>query len=228
MGTHNRVFPSWYLAVKTDRSVYTIHYRQTRLSRVKMNLMGMSKNIDPRARILEVAERLFYTEGVRATGTEKIMSVSDVAKATFYRHFESKDALVLAYLDRSAQAFWDYLSSPTPPEDVHEALIKLDRLANRPEVTGCPFLLTAAEYPDLAHPFHRRVIEQKDKLLAYLIDLLKPFPIDKTVAATKLLIVIDGALSLRRVYGASKEVPLLSSAEAILKSFQSAQAQRRR
>ena len=156
------------------------------------------------------------------------MSVSDVAKATFYRHFESKDALVLAYLDRSAQAFWDYLSSPTPPEDVQEALIKIDRLANRPEVTGCPFLLIAAEYPDLAHPFHRRVIEQKDKLLAYLIDLLKPFAIDRTVAATKLLIVIDGALSLRRVYGASKEVPLLSSAEAILKSFPSARAQRRR
>ena len=184
--------------------------------------MEKSKNIDPRSRILEVAERLFYTEGVRATGTEKIMAVSDVAKATFYRHFESKDTLVLAYLDRSGQAFWDYLSSPTPPEDVHEALIRIDRLANQPEVTGCPFLLLAAEYPDLAHPFHRRVIEQKDKLLTYLINLLKPFPIDRTIAATKLLMVIDGAMSLRRVYGASKEVPLLSSAEAILKSFQRA------
>ncbi len=181
--------------------------------------MGKVKNIDPRARIMEVAERLFYTEGVRATGTEKIMSFSDVAKATFYRHFESKDALVLAYLERSAQAFWDYLLRPTPPEGVYEAMVKIDGLANRPEVTGCPFLLVAAEYPDLAHPVHRRVIEQKDKLLAYLIDLLKPFAIDRTVEATKLLTVIDGALSLRRVYGASKEVPLLSSAEAILKSF---------
>lgn len=44
--------------------------------------MGKSKNIDLRARIMEVAERLFYTEGVRATGTEKMMSVSHVAKAT--------------------------------------------------------------------------------------------------------------------------------------------------
>lgn len=190
--------------------------------------MGTSKKVDPRARILEVAEHLFYTEGVRATGTEKIMSVSGVAKATFYRHFESKDALVLAYLDRSGQAFWDYLSSPTPPADVHEALIRIDRLANRPEATGCPFLLAAAEYPDLAHPFHRRVTEQKDKLLAYLIDMLKPFPIDRTVEATKLLVVIDGAMSLRRVYGATKKVPLLSSGQAILKSFQGARGQRSR
>src|SRR5271165_2369299 len=190
--------------------------------------MKASQKTDPRTRILEVADHLFYTEGVRATGTEKIMSVSAVAKATFYRHFESKDALVLAYLDRSAQAFWDYLSSPTPPEDVHEALIKIDRLANRPEVTGCPFLLVASEYPDLAHPFHRRAVDQKDKLLAYLIDLLKPFAIDRTVAATQLLLVIDGAMSLRMVYGASKEVPLLSSAEAILKSFESARIKRRK
>src|SRR5271157_2762209 len=171
-------------------SVCYDEYRQIFLSAVKMNSMKRQEQSDPRARILEVANRLFYAEGVRATGTEKIMAISEVAKATFYRHFESKDALVLAYLDRSAQAFWDYLSSPTPPEDVHEALIKIDRLANRPDVTGCPFLLVAAEYPDLAHPFHRRVIEQKDKLLAYLIDLLKPFAIDRTVAATKLLIVL--------------------------------------
>jgi AcrR family transcriptional regulator len=190
--------------------------------------MEASQKPDPRTRILQVAGRLFYTEGIRATGTEKIMSVAGVAKATFYRHFKSKDALVLAYLDRSAQAFWDYLSSPTPSEDLHAALIKIDRYANQPEVTGCPFLLVAAEYPDLAHPVHRRVIEQKDKLLAYLIDLLEPFAIDRTMAAAKLLIVIDGALSVRRVYGASKEVPLLSSAEAILNSFQVAPAQLRR
>ena len=42
----------------------------------------------------EVADRLFYTEGVRATGTEKIMFIAEVAKATFYRHFESKYALL--------------------------------------------------------------------------------------------------------------------------------------
>ena len=73
--------------------------------------------------------------------------------------------------------------------------------------------------------WHRQLVA---KWWTYLIDLLKHFAIDRTVAATKLLIVIDGALSLRRVYGASKEVPLLSSGEAILESFQSARAQRRR
>jgi AcrR family transcriptional regulator len=187
-----------------------------------------SQKTDPRTRILEVADHLFYTEGVRATGTEKIMSVSSVAKATFYRHFESKDALVLAYLEHRDQSFWDFLFNPNHPKDIHEALVRIDRLVNRPEVTGCPFLLVASEYPDPAHPIHRRVIEHKDKLLAYLIELLKPLAIDRKAAAARLLIVIDGALSLRLVHGSTREAPLLSSASAILEAFQKPGRQRRR
>ena len=187
-----------------------------------------SQKTDPRTRILEVADRLFYKQGVRATGTEKIMSVSSVAKATFYRHFESKEALVLAYLDDRDRSFWDFLFNPDHPKDVHEALVRIDRLVNRPEVTGCPFLLVASEYPDPAHPIHRRVIEHKDKLLAYLIELLKPSSIDRKAAAARLLIVIDGALSLRLVHGSSREAPLLSSASAILEAFQKPSRQRRR
>ena len=187
-----------------------------------------SQKTDPRTRILEIADRLFYKEGVRATGTEKIMSVSSVAKATFYRHFESKDALVLAYLDHRDQSFWDFLFNPDHPKDVHEALVRIDRLVNRPEVTGCPFLLVASEYPDPAHPVHRRVIEHKDKLLAYLIDLLKPFAINRKAAAARLLIVIDGALSLRLVHGSAREAPLLSSASATLEAFRKPSRQRRK
>ncbi|MGC1422814.1 MAG: TetR/AcrR family transcriptional regulator [Terracidiphilus sp.] len=190
--------------------------------------MKTQKQSDPRERILDVANRLFYAEGVRATGTEKIMSIAEVAKATFYRHFESKDALVLAYLQRRDQAFWDYLFNPARPKDLREALAKLDQMANRPDVTSCPFLRIASEFPDTAHPFHRQVIEHQDKILDYLTDLLKPFAIDKRAAAERLLAIIDGALSFRLVYGTSKKVPLLSSAEAILKSFQSASTQRRR
>jgi AcrR family transcriptional regulator len=181
--------------------------------------VNASQKTDPRTRIVEAAVHLFYADGVRATGTEKIMSASAVAKATFYRHFESKDALVLAYLDDRDQCFWDYLFHPDRPKDVREALARIDRFVNRPEATGCPFLLVASEYQDPAHPFHRRVIEFKDKLLAYLIELLKPFAIDKEAAAAKLLTVIDGACSLRVVYGSAREVPLLSSADAILEDF---------
>ena len=79
-----------------------------------MNSMRTPKKSNPRERILEVADRLFYAEGVRATGTEKIMSIAEVAKATFYRHFESKDALVLAYLENRDRAFGIIFLIPLP------------------------------------------------------------------------------------------------------------------
>ena len=189
--------------------------------------MKTQKQSDPRARILAVADRLFYAQGVRATGTEKIMSIAEVAKATFYRHFESKDALVLAYLENRDRALWDYLSHPTPPKDLREALTKFEQMANWPEIIGCPFLRIASEYPDTAHPFHRQAIQHQNKIVDYLTDLLKPLAIDKRVAAA-ILSVIDGAFSLRMLYGNSKVVPILSPAEAVLKSFQSARTQRRR
>jgi hypothetical protein len=65
-------------------------------------------------------------------------------------------------------------------------------------------------------------IKHQDKILDYLTDLLKPYAIDKRAAAAGILGVIDGAFSTRMVYGTSREIPLLSSAEAVLKSFQGA------
>lgn len=188
--------------------------------------MDTQKQSGARDRILEVADRLFYTEGVRATGTEKIMSMAEVAKATFYRHFESKDALVIAYLGNRDRALWDYLSQPTPPEDLRDALMKFEQMANAPEVIGCPFLRIASEYPDTAHPFHRLAIEHQNKILAYFTDLLSSFAIDREAAAAAILSVIDGALSTRMLHGTSKEILLLSSAEAVLQSFQRARVRR--
>ncbi len=152
------------------------------------------------------------------------MSVAEVAKATFYHHFKSKDALVLAYLESRDQALWNYLAHPTPPKDLREALIKFEQYANWPEVIGCPFLRIASEYPDIAHPFHRLAIEHQNKIVDYLTDLLEPFSIDSREAATSILSVIDGAFSIRMLYGTSRQISVLSSAEAVLESFR-AQAQ---
>src|SRR3984957_2281606 len=201
-----------------DRHIclHACEYRQRCLSAVKMNSMKIQKQTDPRARILEAVDRLFYAEGVRATGTEKIMALAEVAKATFYRHFESKDALVLAYLENRDRALWDYLSQPTPAKNLREALTKFERYANRPEVVGCPFLRIATEFPDPAHPFHRLAIEHQNKIIEYLADLLKPLVIDKRAApAAAILGVIDGAFSIRMLYGTSKEVWIVSPAEAV-------------
>lgn len=60
-----------------------------------------------RERILASAYSLFSTRGVRAVGVDEVIARSGVAKATLYRHFTSKDSLVLAFLDRREQQ-WTY------------------------------------------------------------------------------------------------------------------------
>ena len=126
------------------------------------------------------------------------------------------------------QALWDYLSQPTPPKNLREALTKFEQMVNWPEIIGCPFLRIASEYPDTAHPFHHLAIQHQNKIVDYLTDLLEPRAIDKRAVAVAILNVIDGAFSLRMLYGTSKVVSILSPAEAVLKSFQNTRAQRRR
>lgn len=53
-----------------------------------------------RERILEAACGLFARRGIRDVGVDGLIEASGVARATFYRHFRSKDDLVLAYLGR--------------------------------------------------------------------------------------------------------------------------------
>ena len=52
-----------------------------------------------RERILHSSHDLFYADGIRAIGVDKLIAASGVTKVTFYRHFPSKDALVREFLD---------------------------------------------------------------------------------------------------------------------------------
>lgn len=60
-----------------------------------------------RERILSCAYDLFSQRGIRDVGTDEIIAVAGVAKATLYRHFRSKDDLVVAFLERREQ-LWTY------------------------------------------------------------------------------------------------------------------------
>jgi len=146
------------------------------------------------------------------------MEEAAVAKATFYRHFDSKDSLVLAYLEDRDRELWHYINTPQPPRDIFEALLRLERSVNAPGVIGCPFVRVASEFPDTAHPFHRQVIAQKDKMLALFSDLLRPVSKDHKVFATQLLALVDGCLSMRMVYGQGRRVALMKPAEVLLAS----------
>ena len=69
-----------------------------------------TKKSDARQRIVETAERLFYAEGVRTVGIDRIIAESEVAKMTLYNHFPSKDDLILAVMQYREEKFDDLRS----------------------------------------------------------------------------------------------------------------------
>jgi len=67
--------------------------------------MTATTALPARQRILDTACRLFYSEGLRATGIDRIIAESGVAKMSFYRHFPSKNDLILAFLQIRHEAW---------------------------------------------------------------------------------------------------------------------------
>jgi AcrR family transcriptional regulator len=114
----------------------------------------------PRDRILEVATDLFYNQGYRATGINEVIEKSEVAKATFYNHFPSKDDLCKASLEILSEnelSFIDGLiDKAKTPQDKFMSLIKsLDVWAKDTNYRGCAFINIAAEIPDEKSPLRK-------------------------------------------------------------------------
>ena len=68
----------------------------------------MSKHLSTKDQLLETAARLFFQNGYRAVGVDTISAESGNGKMTLYRHFESKDELIAAYLQESNTRFWSW------------------------------------------------------------------------------------------------------------------------
>src|ERR1700756_2978862 len=66
---------------------------------------------EARQRILETADRLFYQDGIRAVGIDRIIAEADVAKMSLYKHFPSKDDLILAVLKHREETALEFFRS---------------------------------------------------------------------------------------------------------------------
>lgn len=123
------------------------------------------KKESARDRILRVASELFYMEGIRAVGIDRIIKESGVAKASFYRSFATKDDLAVAYLDARDELKLDRLETLKKlyPDSAQEQLYALIRDVSKqmkmPDYRGCPFLNAAVEFPDQDHPAHVKLLD---------------------------------------------------------------------
>jgi AcrR family transcriptional regulator len=111
----------------------------------------------PRQRILESAYELFSRRGIGAVGIEEVIARASVAKATLYRHFPSKNDLVLAFLQRREE-LWTYgwveqearLRGGTPEASLLAIFELFDEWFHRADFEGCSFINVMLETADPA------------------------------------------------------------------------------
>ena len=152
-------------------------------------------------RILDTAFRLFYARGIRAVGVDLIIAESGVAKATFYKHFRSKDELVLAYLDK-VDGIWSgqlRAAAEAAGSDAADQLVGLfDALGTacrRDGYRGCAFINAAAEALP-GTPVHDRTLAHKQAVLAWVRELAgRARAADPDALARSLTLLLDGGLA---------------------------------
>jgi AcrR family transcriptional regulator len=152
-------------------------------------------------RILDVAGRLFYANGIHAVGVELIAGQAGVTKKTLYDRFGSKDALVTGYLRRRHERWSRHVlavverNPRTPP--AKQLLLVFDALEGwmaTENYRGCGFINAQAELPDGDHPGRRVIGEDEVWLLGYLRELAERANVrNPRRLAYSLLILLEGA-----------------------------------
>src|SRR5678815_4957420 len=154
-----------------------------------------------RQRILETADRLFYQEGVRAVGIDRIIAEAGVAKMSLYKHFLSKDDLILAvlkYREESVLAFFQAAMerhSKKAKSRLRAFFGALKDFFESPGFRGCPFQNAAVELADSNHPGVEFVRGHKQRFSKFLRDLVEE-TIGKAAAkiAPAVSILVEGAI----------------------------------
>jgi AcrR family transcriptional regulator len=126
---------------------------------------GRGGAVPPRERILQAARELFYARGLRAVSVDDIAEAADTNKMTLYRHFESKDLLIAAYLRtlaREADVMWDELARAHPGDALAQLRAWVECIGKMMAESGdrgCALANAAVELPEKGHPA-RVVIEE--------------------------------------------------------------------
>lgn len=131
-----------------------------------------------RERILDTAYALFSRYGVRAVGVDTVVAEAGVAKMTLYRHFPSKDDLVLAFLERREERWtraWLQAEverrASAPSERLLAIFDVFDEWFHRDDFEGCAFINVLLEVEDRTHPVHLAAVARLASIRSFLAEL---------------------------------------------------------
>jgi len=146
-----------------------------------------------RERILLAAQSLFYQDGIRATGINRLIADSHVTKVTFYRHFSSKDALILEVLEHRHQQWISWFTDALQRHggNVGAIVPALSEWFQDENFRGCIFINSVGEMasPEIINITRRHKQEVQD-----MIATLLPPSEQQELDAQALTVAMDGAI----------------------------------
>lgn len=177
--------------------------------------MNDVKASSPRERILSVASRLFYEQGYYQTGVNQIIDEANVAKATFYSNFSTKQELGMAWLQACRAEFEETLEpilrSQLAPQEKIRLLFDRAREGFGEHYRGCPFLNVTTDIPDISDPMRQLAMQHKQVVLTSFTRLVERFAAGRVTplkrspeeTAQTLYLLYESATIQSQVFGQS-------------------------
>ena len=161
-----------------------------------------------RDHLIDTALELFSRDGFHATGIDRILSESGVAKMTLYNHFKSKDELILAVLRRRDETFRNWFMrnveacSGAPRDCLLAAFDVLGQWIQQDDFCGCTFINATAEYGERGDAIRNSCAEHKQLVLGYFEKLATAAGAhDPAELAFSLNLLAEGAIVSAQVMG---------------------------
>jgi AcrR family transcriptional regulator len=190
----------------------------------------MNKEIDSaskslkRDEMIKYAYDLFYKNGFHATGVDTIIEGTSISKRTLYKHFASKEGLIIASVDYYHQTMYksisDYLEKPTLKNPVEKALRIFDFLADLVDagkLDGCFAMNAKTEYANKA----KEIEDACDAYVAALQQLIEFYlkegdVINSKLTAMQVIMLFEGAIIRSKGMRNSQPIKLAKAAAKLL------------
>ena len=164
-----------------------------------------------RDQLVAGALALFVREGFHGVGIDRILAEAGVAKMTLYKHFRSKDDLIVAALMRRDSDYRNWLMREVdrladgPDETLVAYVDAVRNWCRNPDFNGCTFINAAAEFRNPDHPVHRAAAEHKQAVFVFVENLAKGARLIKPKRiAMQVRLLVDGATVMKQTTGSEE------------------------
>lgn len=168
------------------------------------------KRSEVRQHIIKTASDLFYQKGYNLTGINEIIKEANIAKATLYNHFESKEDICLAYLqyknDNFVNEIKSFVDRANPGKDkLYSLFYFLKEFFDQKDFNGCWCLNTVVEVPDKDSKIRKEIQKQKKEFIDYITGLVEQHfdrnsDSDNKALAQKIYLLYESSISESKLH----------------------------